>query len=139
MKKLILTISILSISILGFSQTVINTVTATATGDFYYQPRSGTLIAGSIIFTTSATFNGTNSTITIYVSDDVGVNMATKDWAPLNGTDEATSIVFNLSAGGGSKKYYELRLGSIQHAWYKFSYSAGNATVGTLKGVAFIQ
>jgi hypothetical protein len=139
MKKIILLSAIFLISICGFSQTVINTVTATATSTHYYQPRSGTLIAGSFIFTTSSNYNGTTGTLAVFVTNDVGVDQTIKTWKPYTETSGGSPIVFSLTAGGGNENNYELRIYGLTSAWFKFVYTAGNATVGTLKGKAFFQ
>lgn len=139
MKKIILLSAFLLSCILGQAQvfgsvTVMNTVTATATGN--YQVKTGQRVqVGSIQILTSSDWNGTTGTAVLEYSNAASPN-STTDWTPVYADDNTTALSFTLSGASGE---YTWVLKTVNYAWYRIVYTKGNGTVGTVTGTMFSQ
>ena len=81
-----------------------------------------TVYQGSILCTTDSTFNGSTSTLTIYISND---NVT---YAQGYADDDVTPLTFTLAASST----YSFPLKRILFKYYKLTYTVGNASAGVL-------
>lgn len=130
MKKSILFLSAIALSVICSAQTTVlmNNVAATATGNYKGQAYQAEV--GSIQISTSAAFNGSTTTAAIQCSNDGTI------WSTLYADDNVTPVTFTLTAGENS---YICLMKAAGFEFYRIVYTKGNATLGTVKAVMSIK
>ncbi len=126
MKKAILFLAVILISITGFGQQIqfMNAVTATVTATYLVVPVTSSVngTSGSVQIKTSSTFNGTTSTVALNGSLD-GIA-----WFPVLQNDGVTAMSYTLTASFNKP----FNLVTIQYRLYEIIYTKGDATAGTV-------
>lgn len=102
---------------------MLNAVPANADLTSNYLTMDDGVLIGSIEVTTSATFNGTTSTVTLQGSND-NVTFAT-----VLQDDLTTSMAFTLNAASSTYTWY---LKAVLFKYYKIVYAKGDASAGSV-------
>jgi len=128
MKKFILLLCFALTLTTGYSQTIVlmNSLAATATGNYSSAVAAGRRSGGLHIYTNAA-FNGSTSTVAF---EKRGDNQC--GWATVMADDNTTPITFTLSAG---EHNYTVDIKNKSASEYRVVYTKGNATLGTVRAV----
>lgn len=101
---------------------MINSAPADTSANFDTPSLSDGLIHGNIQTITSSTFNGTTSTLALQGSN-TGTN-----WSTIYQDDGTTAVSFTLA----TNSTYNVLLKRILYKYYRFVYTKGNASAGTI-------
>lgn len=125
MKKAILFLAVIAISLLSQAQTyrAMNDADATVAANYIVIVTNQRTVGSIQIFTNSA-FDGTTSTTALEGSNDGGIV-----WSTVFEDDNVTPLSFTLSAGANSFVWI---FKTIAFNKYRIVYTVGDATAGTI-------